>query len=57
MIKMTVRELIEELEEYPMDLPVVTDYREIEHVELKDAFYFMDYTEKTYYTHPAVVLE
>ena len=55
---MTVRELIEELEELPMDLPVVTDYQEITEVNLDDNFYFLDRISKEGYTiGPAIVLE
>jgi len=54
---MTVRELIEELEQMPMDLPVVTDYREINELELVDDYYFLDHSEKGFHVHPAVILE
>ena len=55
---MTVRELIEELEELPMDYPVVTDYREITDINLTDSFYFLDgKMDKGYSIGPAVVLE
>lgn len=57
MIQVTVRELIETLEEYPMDLPVVTDYREIDEVSVDDSFYFLDHSEQHYHVAPAVVLE
>ncbi len=36
---MTVRELIRELEEYPMDLPVVNDLQEIDEVEYDEGYY------------------
>lgn len=54
---MTVRELIEELEEYPMDLPVVTDYHEVESISYNESFYFLDNSGNKYYACPAVVLE
>lgn len=55
---MTVRDLIEELEEMPQDLPVVTDYRNITKVIYNDNFYFLDkQSDKGYYVEPAVVLE
>lgn len=55
---MTVRDLIKELSEYPQDLPVVTDYKEITNIEYNDRFYFLDkYTKEGYSISPAVVLE
>jgi len=54
---MTVRELIEELEEMPMDLPVVTDYREVTDVSLDEKFYFLDNSKAGYSIYPAIVLE
>ena len=53
---MTVRDLIEELEEMPMDLPVVNDVKEIEDVSLEDGLYFLDYDPTRYVFHSAVVL-
>lgn len=40
MIKMTVRELIEELEEYPSDLPVVVDGCEATEIVVRKEEYF-----------------
>lgn len=55
---MTVRELIEELEELPMDLPVVTDYQEISEVSLENKYYFLErWSKDGYWVGPAVVLE
>jgi len=55
---MTVRELIEELEDMPQDLPVVTDYSEIKHVHYEESFYYLNNSTKEGYTiEPAVVLE
>lgn len=55
---MIVRDLIKELEELPQDLPVVTDYREIDCVKQVDAFYFLNDSVKEGYTvDAAVVLE
>lgn len=55
---MTVRDLIEALEEMPMDLPVVTDYKEITEIDLDNNFYFLDKCSTVGYTvAPAVVLE
>lgn len=54
---MTVRDLIEELELMPMDLPVVTDYKEIEEINLDNEFYFLDHSGHGYTVSPAVVLE
>ena len=54
---MTVRELIEELEELPMDLPVVTDYEEISVVSYQGNYYFLDrWSKDGYLIAPAVVL-
>ena len=54
---MTVRELIEELEEYPMDLPVVNDIKEITSIKLADMVYYLDKHEASYTYTPAVELE
>lgn len=54
---MTVRELIEELEEYPMDLPVVNDVREITEVKIADMMYYLDKSQIGYTFTPAVELE
>ena len=55
---MTVRDLIEELEELPQDLPVVTDYKEITDIYLENKFYFLDrYYKDGYWIGPAVVLD
>lgn len=55
---MTVRDLIEELEQLPMDLPVVTDYKEITDIDIVKDFYFLDmHTTVGYSVGPAVVLE
>jgi len=53
---MTVRELIEELEEYPMDLPIVIDLKEISKIKLADMMYYLDKDETTYFYTPAVEL-
>ena len=52
---MTVRELIEELEELPMDLPVVNDVKEIEEVAF-DELYFLDGSPTQYVYSAAIVL-
>lgn len=39
---MTVRELIEELQKFPNDLPVMVDYSEVEKVYLNEEHYFGD---------------
>ena len=54
--KMTVRDLIEELEQMPMDLPVINDVQEITEVELVDNTYFLDGSFDGYSSCPAVVL-
>lgn len=55
---MTVRDLIEELEELPQDLPVVTDYKEITDIYLENKFYFLDrHSKDGYWIGPAVVLD
>ena len=53
---MTVRELIEELEEYPMDLPVIMDFKEIEHINVVEGAYYL-VSENHYCSSDAVVLE
>ena len=55
---MTVRDLIKELKEYPQDLPVVTDYKEITEVVYDESFYFLDSkSDVGYSVSPAIVLE
>lgn len=55
---MTVGDLIKELRELPLDLPVVTDYKEITDVVYDSTFYFLDSQSDTGYTiSPAIVLE
>lgn len=55
---MTVRELIEELEDLPQDIPVTTDYHEIKHVCYEESFYYLSNINKEgYIIEPAVVLE
>ena len=54
---MTVRDLIEELEEYPMDLPVVCNLKEVNEISLTDTMYYLDSAEIEYVHSPAVVLE
>lgn len=53
---MTVRELIEELEQYPMDLPVVNDNKEITEIDLEDAVYYLDLSPFQYSYSSAVIL-
>ena len=55
---MTVKDLIEELEELPMDMPVVVDYKEISRVAFEEVVYYLDRINKVGYTSgPAVTLE
>lgn len=54
---MTVRDLIEELEEMPMDLPIVIDFQEISMVAIRDKFYYLNKYATDYLVGPAVVLE
>ena len=55
---MTVRELIQELEDMPQDVTVVTDYAEIKHVHFSETFYYLTNVNKDgYIIEPAVVLE
>lgn len=55
---MTVKDLIFALKDFPQDLPVVTDYKEIDDVKYCDTFYFLEKHTKTgYVVEPAVVLE
>lgn len=53
---MTVRELIKELEQLPMDLPVVNDLQEITDTEIEDVLYYLDNSSYGYSYYPAVVL-
>ena len=53
---MTVRDLIKELEELPMDLPVVNDLKEIDEVELCDGLYFLEDSISQYDYGSAVIL-
>ena len=53
---MTVRDLVEELEQFPMDLPVVTDVKEISSVDLDDGMYYLDNSSTQYVFSSAVVL-
>ena len=52
MIQMTVRELIELLEELPQNYPVVSDCAEITEVVVRDEEYF---TDEYFYTEGYVV--
>lgn len=54
---MTVRDLIEELEEYPMDLPVVSNLKEITSVSITNTTYYLDNSPNAYAYSPAVELE
>ena len=54
---MTVAELIEELEQYPMSLPVVSCSQEISEVKFSDNMYFLDDSLTGYQCYPAVELE
>ena len=53
---MTVRDLIEELEEYPMDLPVVNDLKEISDIEYERNLYYLDKFSDKYIYSDAIVL-
>jgi len=55
--RMTVAELIEELEQYPMTLPVVTNSKEISEIRFNDNVYFLDNSPQGYTCYPAVELE
>ena len=55
--QMTVRELIEELEEMPMDLPVISNVKEIEHVHFEEGLYYLDSSPVQYAYSSAVILE
>ena len=57
MRQMTVAELIEELEQYPMTLPVVTNSKEITDIQIVDNMYFLDNSPQGYQCYPAVELE
>lgn len=53
---MTVRDLIKELENMPMDLPVVNDLKEIDEVDLCNDSYYMDNSAYQYDYSSVVVL-
>lgn len=53
---MTVRDLIEELEELPMDLPVVNEFQEVTEATVEECTYFLDNSPSGYTYSPAVVL-
>lgn len=57
MIPMTVAELIEELEQYPMTLPVVTNSKEITDIHFHDSMYFLDDSSQGYQCYSAIELE
>ena len=55
---MTVKDLITELKNFPQDLPVVINYKEITSAEYHDSYYVIDDLNKNGYTvDQAVVLE
>jgi hypothetical protein len=53
----TVKELIEELQEYPEDTPVVLGYTPVTEVYLQEDFYFADSKNPNQAFGPAVVIE
>lgn len=53
---MTVRELIEELEEMPMELPVIAAFKEVTHIEVSDGIYYLDELVKHGYNSSAAVM-
>lgn len=53
----TVRELIEELEQYPDDTPVMLGYTQITDVYLQEDFYFADSKNPNQAFGPAVIIE
>lgn len=54
---MTVEKLIEKLKELPQDVPVVSNYKQVETVYYTDACYTIEDYEKGYVIINAVVLE
>ena len=54
---MTVKELIEILEEYPNDTPVVNGYTYIQDVYLDENYYFADSKNPNQAIGPAIVIE
>jgi len=54
---MTVKELIEILEQYPGDTPVVNGYNSVENVYLDNDYYFADSKNPNQAFGPAVVIE
>lgn len=54
---MTVRDLIKELEEYPMDLPVVVNSQEVVQVKMCDTYYLSKFATSGYESGTVVELE
>lgn len=55
---MTVYELIKELNEYPQDIPVIIDLKEVTSVKYDDGCYFLDKLSAAGYSAgPVIVLE
>ena len=54
---MIVKDLIEELKQCPMDLPVVCDFKELTTIEVSTGTYFLDKSEEGFSSSAAVVLE
>jgi len=53
---MTVRDLIEELEEMPMDLPVISDFKEITDVTFEENLFYLDESPMRYTNSAVIVL-
>lgn len=54
---MTVRDLIKELEDMPMDLPVINDLKEISDVKYIDGTYYLDNSLVKYNYSQAVIIQ
>ena len=53
----TVKELIEALEQYPEDTPVILGYNYIQDIHFEDDFYFGDSSNPSQAFGPAVIIE
>ena len=54
---MTVKELIEELEHYNENLPVIIGYNAIQDIQFEEDFYFADSKNPNQAFGPAVIIE
>lgn len=54
---MTVKDLIEQLKELQQDVPVVSNFKDVETIYYTDACYVLNDLEKNYTIEDAVILE